>query len=198
MIKYILLYHWIQILNGRMTKKDILTIAIKIFGLYYFVRFVQHVMELFYMVLNYFDISEGWFIHTGITLTILIDIIFAYLAIFKTELIVNRISTKTDGQILVPPAKTDLLEIAFAIIAVLAIITAVPAILAHGINNVYFHDHKENEFWTTPTKYEFIRSMVSLAIGIFILLNSRNFSKWIVNHGVEDDKKDGKIAKETL
>ena len=174
-----------------MTKSELLNIVIKIFGLYYFVRFVQHLMEFLFMVIgnSTFDYGlETWFVYSGIFITTLVELAFAYVATLRTELIANRLSGGTEETLTLPTSKTDLIEIALAVISVLAIVYSIPSILAQIIDNIYFHNHQETEFWTRPTKKNLIQSTMTLVIGIFLLLNSRNFAKRIVNRGELDDK----------
>ncbi|MDN5215790.1 hypothetical protein QQ020_27175 [Fulvivirgaceae bacterium BMA12] len=177
-----------------MTKTELLNVAIKIFGLYYFVRFVQHFMEFLFMAFgtNFYDDDQlqGWFIYAGIFLTFLVDFVFAYFAIFRTEYIVSKISRNNEGTLELQTTKTDLLEIALAIISIVAILNSIPDLLSQQVNSIYYHDHKEVEFWTTTMKNHLYQSLFMLAVGIFLLFNSRNFAKWIVNRGERDDKHD--------
>ena len=177
-----------------MTKSELLNTAIKIFGLYYFVRFVQHFMELVFMAVgnNLFDNGqmESWYIYSGISITVIVELTIAYLATFKTELITNKISPNNNETAELEISKTDLLELALAVISVLGIVYSIPNILAHVIDNIYFHNHEESVFWNRPTKNSLIQAAVTLAIGIFLLLNSRNFAKLIVKRGTRDDQLD--------
>lgn len=136
------------------------------------------------------DQMDRWYIYSGISVTVLMELTFAYIATFKTELITNKISTKANGAVELQISKTDLLELALAIISVLAIMYSIPNILAHVIDDIYFHNHEDNLFWNRPTKHSLIQSMVILVIGIFLLLNSPNFAKLIVNLGIQDDQRD--------
>ncbi|MEQ8470838.1 MAG: hypothetical protein RIC35_06610 [Marinoscillum sp.] len=175
-----------------MTKTELLNTAIKIFGLYYFVRFVQHFMEFLFMIFgnNFFTDGQGLFIYAGISITFLVEVGFAYVAIFRTELIANKISSTNQGTVELRTTKTDLLEIALAIVSVLAILNSIPNLLSQQVNSIYYHDHKEAEFWTTAAKNLLYQNLFILAAGTFLLLNARNFAKWIVNHGTQDDKLD--------
>ena len=62
-----------------MTKTVLLNTAIKIFGLYYFVSFVQHFMDFIFIVFgsDLYSDAQSWFIYAGISLTFLVEIIFA-------------------------------------------------------------------------------------------------------------------------
>ncbi len=156
-----------------MTKADLFNIAIKIFGLFYFVRFVQHFMEFLFMIFgNTFwpDMqAQGWYIYVGIFVTLLVDFVFAYLAIFRTSTIVTRISSADEGTVALQSTKTDLLEIGLAIIAVLAILNAIPDLLTQQVNSIYYYDHKETEFWNVSARNHLFRNLFVLGAGVFLL-----------------------------
>ncbi len=138
----------------------------------------------------YDDQLQGWYIYAGLSIPLIIYFFFAYFAVFKTELIVNKISKNNEGTLELRNSKTDLIEIALAIISVIAIINSIPDLLSQQVNSIYYHDQKEVEFWTTAAKNHLYRNIFMLAAGIFLLLNTRNFAKWIVNRGEQDDKQD--------
>ncbi|MEQ9102309.1 MAG: hypothetical protein RIF36_24950 [Imperialibacter sp.] len=177
-----------------MTKKELLSIAIKIFGLYYFVSFAQHITEFLFLAFGDSLFGNGqldsWIVYSGISLTALTDLAFAYFATFKTELITDRISKSDTGTVELTTSKTDLIEVTLAMIAVVAIVFAIPDILAGIVDNIYFHNHDESVFWTPATKTVTFRSVFTLFAGIFLLLNSRNFAKRIVGRGQLDDRRD--------
>lgn len=177
-----------------MTKTELLNTAIKIFGLYYFVRFVQHLMEYLFMMIgnNYLGdgVLEGWYIYSGFLFTLGVELTFVFFAIFRTELITRKISKTSEGTLELATNKTDLLEIAFAVISVLAILNSIPNLLAQQVNSIYYHDHKELEFWTTDAKNQLFRNLFILGTGVFLLLNSRNFAKLILKRGERDDGHD--------
>ncbi|WP_420577989.1 hypothetical protein [Ekhidna sp.] len=177
-----------------MTKSELLNIVIKVFGLYYFVLFAQHLMEFIYMMVasGLYDNSQSdrWIILGGIFMTFFVDLVFAYFALFKTELITNRISRNNEGTVELGTTKTDLLEISFAVVAIVAILNSIPNLLTQQVNSIYYHDHRELEFWTTNSKNELFQNLFILIAGIFLLLNSRNFAKWITKRGEQDDSRD--------
>lgn len=180
--------------HAHMTKTVLLNTAIKIFGLYYFVRFVQNFTELLFLFLgnSFFDSPrlDSALIYSGITLTVLVDLTFAYVAIFRTQLITDRISKTEIENSALGVSKTDLMEIALAVISVLAIVNSVPDLLTQQVNNIYYHDHAEVEFWTTGAKNQFFQLLFTLIVGIFMLINSRNFAKRITKRGEQDDQHD--------
>jgi len=177
-----------------MTKKDLLNVSIKIFGLYYFVRFFQHFTELIFMVAgsNVFTDAhvDAWVVYAGIFVTTLVDLGFAYLATFRTDLLTNRISGADSSVGPLTLAKIDLIEISLSVISVLAIVYSIPSFLAQVVDTIYFHDNQDSEFWTRPAKHQAFQALFTLAIAIFLLLNSRNFAKRIANIGKQDDLQD--------
>ncbi|MEQ9288359.1 MAG: hypothetical protein RIG77_15685 [Cyclobacteriaceae bacterium] len=180
-------------------KTQILDIAIKVFGLYYFVQFAKHLIEFIFMMIgnNMFDNGqiEGRYIYFVVSVTWLIELTFAYIAIFKTELIMSKIPFRNDGSLELNIPKIDILEIALALISVVAIVYSLPNILALIIDNTYFHNNEESMFWNRSTKNSLIQSMVTLVTGIFLLFNARNFSKLIVGRGEQDDNLDEKMGR---
>ena len=174
-----------------MTKSELLNTAIKIFGLYYFVRFVQHVIEFIFMIIgsDFYRQPDSSIVLAGISLTFVVDLAFAYFALFRTELISNKISKSSQEAVELGVTKTDLLEIALAIVAILTILSSIPDLLTQQVNSIYYHDN-ELEFWTTDAKNQLFKNLFMLVAGFFLLLNARNFSKWIVKNGSQDDVKD--------
>lgn len=149
-------------------------------------------MEFLFMAFgnNFYGDGQGWFIYAGISLTFLVDFVFAYFAIFRTELITEKISTTNPETLEFQTTKTDLTEIALAIISIVAILNSIPNLLSQQVNSIYYHDHKEMEFWTTTAKNHLYQNLFALAAGTFLLFNARNFAKWITNRGEQDDKHD--------
>jgi hypothetical protein len=139
-----------------------------------------------------FDDGISLFIYSGVFISMAVKLVFAYMAIFKTELITNRISKSNEGSIELITNKTDWLEIALASIGILAIVYSIPNILYSVVENVYFHDHRETVFWTRPTRNEMYQAVFQLVIGTFLLMNARNFAKLIVKRGKQDDEHDEK------
>ena len=133
---------------------------------------------------------DRWVILGGIFMTFLVDLLFAYFALFKTELITNKISQKNEGTVELETTKTDILEIALAVLAIAAILNSIPNLLTQQVNSIYYHDHKELAFWSTSSKNELFQNLFILIAGIFLLLNSRNFAKWITKRGEQDDSRD--------
>ncbi|MDH5609393.1 MAG: hypothetical protein OEY56_07935 [Cyclobacteriaceae bacterium] len=176
-----------------MAKSELLYIAIKIFGLYFIVQFVQYFIDFLFMVVGnnlFTNDAEMIYVFAGIAITGLVYLIFGVLAIFKTELIARRILRPTSELVNISTSKLDIIEIALVTISVLAIVYSIPSILSQTVDNIYFHDPKETEFWTKSTKGEFFESVFITVIGIFLLLNARNFAKMIVKRGERDDRHD--------
>lgn len=178
-----------------MTKSELLSVVIKIFGLYYFVRFIQHFMEFIFMLVgnSAFDYGiDTWFIYSGIFITVVVEFFFSYVATLRTELITNRIGKLGNEPFELPTNKTSLLEITLAAIGIITIVSSIPDLLYKAVDAIYFHNHKESEFWTRPTRSEVFRAAFILVIGCFLLMNSRNFAKKIVKRGELDDDFDEK------
>jgi hypothetical protein len=176
-----------------MTKKEVLNIVIKIFGLYYFVKVVQHFMDFLIIIIgnSAFDYQlDTWFLYGGIFLSMVVELTFAYVATLRTELITNIITKDNGGTVKLATNKTDLLEITLSAIGILAIVFSISDILYPIIESNYFHDHKESDFWSKPIRSEIFRAILKILVGIFLLMNSRNFAKMIVKRGKQDDKHD--------
>ena len=144
---------------------------------------------------NLLNHDQSLSIYAGIAVSFLVEATFAYLAIFRTQLIANKISSHNNETVEVPTTKTDLLEIALAIVSILAVFNSIPILLSQQVNSIYYHDHWESDFWTAGTKNVLFQNLFFLASGIFLLLNARNFAKWITKRGEQDDKNDELIMR---
>ena len=86
--------------------------------------------------------------------------------------------------------KTDVIEISLVLIAVVAIVFPLSFVLGNITEIVYFAE--TDEFGQSSASFDqnSISMLIRIAIGIFLLFNSRNFAKWIVKKGEGDDQID--------
>ena len=127
----------------------------------------------------------------GFTMTLLYFVL-GYFGTLKAEVITKRISKPDTKTIDLGLGKTEWMEISLVTVGVIAIIFSIPQILSTIVDNVYFHNHQESEFWTLSRKTDTFYGVFKLVTGLFLILNARNFAKKIVLRGEKDDKLDKK------
>ena len=176
-----------------MQKTEVYSLAVKILGLYFFAKFVHYLIDFFFMFTANGDFNyaiQNWNIYQGIALTTAVYFVMGYLATFKTDLITKRIFKKKDESIQIALNKSDYLELSISIIALIAILYSLPQLLSELVYIIYFKDPEIDNLFVPHHETDFFRPTFQLVIGIFLLLNSRNFAKLIVNRGTQDDKRD--------
>ncbi|WP_258105896.1 hypothetical protein [Marinoscillum sp. MHG1-6] len=174
-----------------MQKSGVYSLAVKILGLYFFARFVHYLIDFFYMFSANKDFNyaiQNWEIYKGIALTTVVYFAIGYLATFKSNLITDRIFRTKDEAVQIALGKSDYLELSIATIALIAILYSLPQLLSEMVYLIYFKEPEIDNFFVPHHETDFFRPTFQLVIGIFLLLNSRNFAKKIVNRGEIDDK----------
>ena len=83
--------------------------------------------------------------------------------------------------------KNDYLELSIATIALIAILYSLPQLLSELVYLIYFKEPQVENFFVPHHETDFFRPTFQLVIGLFLLLNSRNFAKKIVKRGEKDD-----------
>lgn len=176
-----------------MQKTEVYSLAVKILGLYFFARFFHFLIDFFYMFSANGDFNysiQNWEIYKGIALTTAVYFAIGYLATFKSDLITNRIFRTKNQAIEISLGKSDYLELAIASISLIAILYSLPQLLSELVYLIYFKEPEIDNFFRPHHETDFFRPAFQLVIGIFLLLNSRNFAKKIVKRGEQDDKQD--------
>ena len=172
-----------------MTKKDLYTIAIKIFGLYFLTTFIQDSLELVYVILgslNAKNFDVTWVIYGSVIFKTVLDLAVFYIATLRTEIVTNKIFSDENKIIKSNLLKADWFELSLAIIGIVLIVYSLPEMLNLIVSRVYYRTNPEDFGMTTgmaPVFYNAFR----LIIGIFLILNARNFGKKIVSRGERDD-----------
>ena len=176
-----------------MTKIDVVLVAIKIFGLYYVTQLVQHIIQFIFMMSGSGSFYEGIdmiFYYGGIFFTLIIEGMIAYLAILRSEWIVSKVIKENTAPAQLNTDKTDLIEIALAIIGVVAVTHAIPELLSQVVEMVYFRDRSIPipEIWTKDNRSQFFLSIFTLSTGLFLIMNARNFADKIAKAGKSNDE----------
>jgi len=179
-----------------MTKTDFFSLVFKLIGLYFFVMVVTSAIQIIIMIVN-FSLSgwgEEFWVLTSILAMIfgvVIYLIIGYYLTFKTEKILNLLKIRQDSEALKTDInKTDIIEIALAIIAIIAIVFILPRVLGNISGIVYFSERDEFGKRTVEFDQNSIGMLTQVIIGLFLLFNARNFAKWIVRRGEKDDQID--------
>ena len=155
-----------------------------IHGIEYFVNSIHFVVELI------LDPEEGiWRGSFYIFSVMAVYLISGYVALFRTEQIGGLIIPKgTESPRGIDLSKEDLLEAAFGLTGMIAILYSVPVIFAYIVDYVYFADHKEGQIWFTGlTKINFLKSCFTSFLGFLLIRNSRMLSLKIFGIGKKYD-----------
>lgn len=179
-----------------MTKSDIFGLVFKIIGLYFFVLVFTNLMQFFQILFNYGPTDWGgdfWAIAiiVGMLFGIIMYFIFGYFFIFKTNSFLKLLKIYPDEKVLkIGINKTDIIEVSLVIISVIAMVFPLSFVLSNITEIVYFAE--TDEFGQSSASFDqnSISMVIRIAIGIFLLFNSRNFEKWIVKKGEGDDQID--------
>ena len=120
--------------------------------------------------------DQLWIMYGASIFNIILYLLISWILIFRTERILRIIRVNTDNQQLnLNIGKTDVLEIATIIIAIMAIIFAIPSVL-HDL--IYFIDLQNvNSF----------SMIVQLIVGVILLLKARMISAWVIKRGIANE-----------
>lgn len=175
-----------------MTKAEVYTTAIKIFGLYFLTLFIQDALEFaFFMIgsITTESFTNGWYIYGGILAKTLVDFAVFFVATLKTNFITDRFFTSDNTNIELTLVKSDWLELAIAIIGIVVIVYSIPSLFNFVVGSIYFRTNPE-EFGSTNEKAPIFLNGFKFIVGIFTILNARNLAKFIVKRGESDDNLD--------
>jgi len=137
--------------------------------------------------------GEFWLMYGGTTINLAFYVFFGYSLVFKTEKISKMLKLKYENkEIKVTIEKVDLIELSLVIISVIAIVFSIPGIIANLTDIIYFPSRDEYGYSDKSFVVHSFTMVFQLAAGIFLLLNSRNFSKLINKRGINDDEFDQK------
>ena len=179
-----------------MTKSDFFNLILKVIGLYFFVLVFTGLIQFIMMLINFslddFD-GQFWLYYGGTTINLVFYIIFGFTFVFKTEKVQRTLKLQSDQkEFNLTVDKLDLIEIAIVTISIVAIVFSIPGIAGNLTEIIYFPS--ADEFGNSDKSFDnYSYSMVfQLAVGIFVLLNARNFAKKIFTRGIKDDEIDKK------
>ncbi len=179
-----------------MTKSDFFNLVLKVIGLYFFVLVCTGMIQFILMILNSFFNDYGsdfWLMYGGTIINLVFYAFIGYTLIFRTEKISRVLKIQSDNKEFKSTIdKIDLIELSLVIISVIAIVFSIPGILANLTDIIYFPVRDEYGYSDKSFDAQSLRMVFQLAIGIFLLLNARNFSKWINKRGINDDEFDRK------
>jgi hypothetical protein len=190
--------HSLQSLKTSMTNSDILKTASKVFGLYFMVQALMSLRDLFYYLTGTFSSkgdNEGIFmILTSQIYMGTFNLAAGVILIFKADWVASKLAPDPAGHLAVGLDKKGWIELALIVISGLTILNSFPEILYKGVYYVYFNDYDEAErqfFWTNKNKADIFYSIFKFAVGLFVLLNARNFAGRLQKIGDKDDKLGG-------
>ena len=177
-----------------MTKSDIFNLTFKLIGFYFLVLFFTNVIQLILVLINSLSADYGdgmWMMYGGMIINVILNFFLGYILVFKTERITKLLKIKSStGTLKMAMDKRDLIELSLIVISVIAIVFSIPTILANITDIIYFPQNDEFGYSEKSFDSHSMTKVVQLALGIFLLLNARNFAKWINKRGIKDDEFD--------
>jgi hypothetical protein len=178
-----------------MNNKEIITTALKIFGLYFLTLTVINLRDLLFLstdlVRSYQDNQENWIVIGGQIYSGLFNLIVGLLLITKSDWLTENLKLQKTADLRLNLEKSDWIELTIIVISLLTIIYSIPEFLYKIVNYVYFNDYEKAErhlFWTGRNKADVFYSVFKFIVGLLILLNARAISKRLTRIGDKDEK----------
>jgi hypothetical protein len=178
-----------------MNSTDIIKTSSKIFGLYFILQTISNLRDMFYYLTGTLISSgdnEGVFmILEGQVYMAVFNLAVGLTLIFKADWVTEKLNPQTTGDLKANLDKKDLVELAIIVISGITILYSVPEILYKLVHYTYFNDYNGNErqyFWTNENKSDIFYSIFKSVVGLFCLLNARNFAGRLQKIGDKDEK----------
>jgi hypothetical protein len=111
--------------------------------------------------------------------------------IVKADWVTDKLKIQKTGDLKLNLEKADWIELVIVAVGSLTIIYSIPEFMHKIVNYVYFNDYEKADrhlFWTGKNKADVFYSLFKFAVGLFFLLNARNFSKRLTRIGDRDEK----------
>jgi sterol desaturase/sphingolipid hydroxylase (fatty acid hydroxylase superfamily) len=179
------------------TKKDIISLASKIFGLYLFLQtigLVQYLLNTLFFGSEYSgDFWDRFVPFLYLIVSIVIYVSVAVLLIERSSTVAAYLVRKEeDTHIQLPVDRVAILQTAFILIGSIAIINILPNLLTNTIawmKSEIKNEYDYNDFNMTDDDLAF--TILKIIIAITIVLNARKLAVWI------DKKNASKTNEET-
>lgn len=178
-----------------MNNIDIIRTSCKIFGLYFIILTVMNIREIILYTTGAFimpDDNYGTFIMLGGQIYQgIFNSLVGLILIYKSDLMIGKLNLQRTGDLKLNLAKADWIELVIIVISGLTILYSIPEIMYKLTNYIYFNDFERNDrhlFWTSKNKAEVFYSIFKFVIGLFFILNARNFSRRLTRIGDKDEK----------
>ncbi|MCA6364689.1 MAG: hypothetical protein IM638_16765 [Bacteroidetes bacterium] len=184
-----------------MKKSDVYEIAVKIFGIYFLVRFVELLNELIGVLVIYSNINEANELLGGsnsglmevgtIFITsfchLFIGILFAWLFIVRTKFVVKLLCRVSDYEETVTFSfeKRMLFEISLVITGLLLIVWTLPDLVFQIVN--YFEAKKDNIIPQNGESSFIYASLIKLLFGFVAVVYAGTVSNVIANKNTKTD-----------
>ena len=166
-----------------MKKTELFQTALRIFGLFLMLQ-VAHQLIILLIEVNLRSLP----LYSDNLISMFLSGTLAYFAIFRTDFLMSKLPMKDEGAFQLTTTKTDLIEIALAILSIVVIIRALPDVLGHVINILYDLEQQNTEFWSSYSKKYFFQSILELIAGLWLYKNSRKLAKRMVKKGEQADQ----------
>lgn len=167
----------------------------KVFGLYFFVLAASSVRDLITSMIimmgqagfynENFAVAWNWVI-PGIS-----NVVLGMVMILKADWIAKKVIGNSAEGMTVNIDKKSMLELTLVVISGLTVLTAFPEIMYKLVHFTYFNDYDETErhlFWSNTNRVNVFYSVFKFAVGLFVLLNARNFAGRLDKIGDRDER----------
>ncbi len=175
-----------------MTSKNLLATGIKLLGLYYLIWFIPQQLSYAigtYGALAFMDTPELPSGFQNIHLLNLINaltapivgLIICYLFIFRTEVLVNRVSRNHEesSNPEYSISKLEIIEVVIIALSIFLIVNIIPEILGPQIQRIYFWETLNDRLWTQTMKVDLVKNLLVVFVSVFLIFNAKRLSKWI-------------------
>ena len=170
-------------LGEPMTFSALFHTAIKIFGLYFVILTITNIRDIILSIGGQVFLSNS----DGMLPLLFYQIYYvvfnttvALILIFRTSWVAEKLQLVEREPLNMPADKTDWIELAMIVIGALAVLHAFPEVLFKLVHYTFFNDYEPHErsyFWTNTNKAEIFFSIFKFVIGLFLLVNARNFAR---------------------
>jgi len=177
-----------------MNNRDLINIAIKIFGFYFAAQAIAIVRELILYGMMVTEAPDGN-LDSYVLLMPLFEMAFnigaAWALVFKSDWLVEKMKFNDSGVLQINLDKAGWIELAIIVVSVIALMRAVPEILNSFTKYTFFNEYDRDDrslYWTGTKVTDIVYAIFKFVTALFFMLNARNYSRRLLKVGDRDDK----------
>jgi len=178
-----------------MNNIDLVKTSCKVFGLYFIILVIVNIREIILYTTGAFimpnDTYGTFIILGGQIYQAIFNSLVGLILISKSDWVTDKLKLQKTGDLKLNLDKAGWIELVIIVISGLTILYSIPEIMYKLTNYIYFNDFEKNDrhlFWTGKNKADVFYSIFKFVVGLFFILNARNFSRRLTRIGDKDDK----------